>query len=200
MPEAGDDGAGSTDTPAAKRANLIVVLAFAWLWLLPLLLFWGAVWGPMRPHGYPAIDVAPSRLAFLTVLALCFAPALLPAGYFGPWEGWRSARLYEALGVRRFKRFTTNGDLVNRWLRRQNPRHRVVRDAESATAWAVQARSAERHHLVFLLMGLASAGYALSIGWRVWAASLAATNLVFNVYPILLQRYNRLRIARLNEA
>lgn len=45
-------------------------------------------------------------------------------------------------------------------------------------------------------MGLLSAGYALSLGWHGWAATLVASNVVFNVYPILLQRYNRLRIAR----
>ena len=183
----------------AKRANLVLVLAFAWLWLLPLLFFWGAAWGPFRPHGYPPIDVAPSRVAFLAALAVCFLPVLLPTAYFRPWEGPNAARAYEALGVRTFKRCATNGDLVNRFLRRRNPGHRVVRDVGSALAWAEQARSAERHHLVFLLMGLFSAGFALSIGWRGWAATLAASNVVFNVYPILLQRYNRLRIARILE-
>lgn len=193
----GSDTAQPLESPAATRANLVLVLAFAWLWLLPLLQFWGAAWGPFRPHGYPPIDVAPSRVGFLLGLAACFVPVLLPTAYFRPWEGRSAARLYEALGVRAFKRFATNGDLVNRFVRRRNPGHRVVRDVRSALAWAEQARSAERHHLIFLTMGLFSASYALSIGWRGWAATLAATNGVFNVYPILLQRYNRLRIARL---
>jgi hypothetical protein len=190
------DGAPPLESPAATRANLVLVLAFAWLWLLPLLQFWGAAWGPFRPHGYPPIDVAPSRLAFLLGLAACFVPVLLPTAYFRPWEGRNAARLYAALGVRAFTRVATNGDLVNRFLRRRSPGHRVVRDVRSALAWAEQARSAERHHLVFLLMGSLSAGYAQSIGWRGWAAVLAASNVVFNVYPILLQRYNRLRIDR----
>ena len=55
---------------------------------------------------------------------------------------------------------------------------------------------AERYHLVFLLIGFFSAVHALRIGWPGWALLLTASNVVFNVYPILLQRYNRLRVAR----
>jgi hypothetical protein len=195
----GGEAAPPLESAAATRANLVLVLAFAWLWLLPLLLFWGAAWEPFRPRGRPPAGVAPSGLGFLAALAACFLPVLLPAAWFQPWEGRRAARLYEALGVRLFKRVATNGDIVNRFLRRRNPGHRVVRDARSARAWAEQARGAERNHLVFMLMGSLSAGYALSIGWPGWAAALAATNVVFNVYPILLQRYNRLRLARVLE-
>jgi len=129
-------------------------------------------------------------------LAVCFVPCLLPSAYFRSWEGERGARVWKALGVRWFKRFATNGDLVNRLARRSDRRYRIVRDGGSARAWAEEAKGAERNHLVFLLMALLTIAHAARIGWYGWAAFLTASNVVFNVYPILLQRYNRGRIAR----
>jgi hypothetical protein len=99
--------------------------------------------------------------------------------------------------VRLFKRFVPNGDLVNRWARRLDPGHRNIRDAAAARAWLERTRDSERSHLVLLLMGAFTAAYAARIGWYGWAIALTASNLVFNLYPILLQRYNRCRIARL---
>ena len=55
--------------PKKNRAvawrNLALVLAFAWLWLTPVVQFWGAVHGSFRPRGYPPDDLAPSLLWFL---------------------------------------------------------------------------------------------------------------------------------------
>lgn len=183
--------------PVVARANLAIVLAFSWLWLTPLCIFWSAVWGFTRPPGDSGEHLAPSATRFLVASALCLAPFLLPPAYYAAWEGRRAARIYEALGTRVFRRFATNGDLVNRWGRRRDASHRVVRDRESAEAWAREARAAERNHLVFLLMGLFSTAYAASIGWIGWTIALAITNVIFNAFPIGLQRYNRLRIARL---
>jgi len=189
---------GAPAPPAVvARANLALVMTFSWLFLTPLCLFWGAVWGPTRPSSYPPAEVAPAPLAFLACLALCFLPCALPAAYYRAATGQGTERVMETLGVRTFKRFATNGDLVNRWGRRHDPRHRVVRDEASVREWARQARGAERNHLVFLSMATLSIAYAAWIGWYGWALGLAASNVVFNVYPILLQRYNRLRIARI---
>jgi hypothetical protein len=172
------------------------VLAFAWLWLTPLVQFWGAALGPLRPHGYPTGDFAPSLGHFVAGLAACFLPLALPARYYASWEGPRGRRALEALGVRQFKRIATNGDVVNRFGRREDSGYRRVRDTASAGAWAREARGAERNHLVFLLMGLLTAAHAWRIGWLGWAAGLTASNVIFNAYPILLQRYNRIRASR----
>ncbi len=58
-------------------------------------------------------------------------------------------------------------------------------------------RTGEQSHLVCFLLGLASAIYAAHIGWTDWAIGLSLSNIVFNGYPVLLQRYNRCRIERL---
>jgi hypothetical protein len=183
--------------PAAERGNLAVIAAMCALWITPTLQFWGAAFGPFRPFSYPNEDVAPSLAWFAVALAACFAPLLLPAAFYRCWEGGGVARVYAGVGVRIFRRFATNGDLINLWARRLDPRYRVVRGRASARAWIDRTREGERNHLVFLLMGLFTAGYAARIGWYGWAAGLTAGNVVFNLYPILLQRYNRCRIEHL---
>jgi len=182
--------------PVGERANFALVMAFSLLYLSPVLHFWGAAFGFVRPAGTPPPAMMPTWSWFLAGLAACFLPCLLPAAYFRSWEGEGGIRVWEALGVRRFKRFVTIGDLVNRLARRSDPRYRIVRDAVSARAWGEEAASAELHHLVFLLMSLLTITHAVRLGWFGWAMYLAVSNLIFNVYPILLQRYTRGRIAR----
>jgi hypothetical protein len=182
---------------AAERGNIVGIAAMSILWITPTLQFWGAVFGPFRPYGYPAEDVAPSLVGFVLGLAACFVPRLLPATYYRCWEGRRGPRVYGAVGVRAFKRLVPNGDLVNRWARRLDPRYRVIRDQASAVAWLDRTRDSERSHLVLLVAGLLTAAYAARIGWNGWAVGLTASNVVFNLYPVFLQRYTRCRIAKL---
>ena len=186
-----------SDNRAVHRGNAMVIAAISAIWLGPMLRFWAIVLGPLRPQDYPEGDFAPSLLQAAVGLALSFIPLLLPAGWYGCWEGRRGTRLYEAIGIRVFRRFATNGDLINRWGRRVDPGYRAVRGRESARRWMDQTRSGERSHLVLLLVGVLTAAWAVSIGWIGWAIGLSAGNVLFNLYPILLQRYNRCRIARL---
>lgn len=185
---------GDAKNRVAERGNLLVIGAFCALWMAPALRFWGAAFGPLRPFDYPRQDVAPSLAWFLLGLAACFLPLLLPRSFYRCWEGIRRLPLYERVGVRIFRAFATNGDFINRWARRIDPGYRVVRDRASARAWLERARESERSHLVALLMGALTAAYAARIGWWGWAAGLTAGNVIFNLYPILLQRYTRCRI------
>ena len=180
--------------PVAERGKLAVVAAMSFLWVTPTVVFWGAVFGPLRPHGYPAVDVAPSALGFAAGVLVCLLPLALPAAYFRCWEGGRGVRLYEAVGVPLFRRFATNGDLVNRWARRGDPGYRFVRGRAGVRALLAGTREGERSHLVLLVVGLVTALYAARIGWHGWATWLSVGNLVFNAYPVLLQRYNRCRV------
>lgn len=182
---------------AVERGNFAVIAAMSLFCLAPLLRFWGAVWGPLRPYDYPAGDFAPSLAWFAAAIAACFAPLLLPPAFYRCHEGRAGTRVYEAVGVRIFKRFATNGDLINRWGRRLDPHYRAVRDRASAREWLARTREGERNHLVLGMMGLFTAAYAAWIGWNGWALAITAGNVVFNLYPVLLQRYTRCRIERL---
>ncbi|MEX1020075.1 MAG: hypothetical protein WDZ49_10475 [Litorilinea sp.] len=177
--------------------NNIPIIVMSLLWLTPMLHFWGAVSGPLRPFSYPDTNVAPSLPNFLLWFLLSLLPYTLPAWYFTPWLVEQDGRLYEFLGIRTFKRFVPNGDLVNRLIRRTDPAYRFLQNRGAAQAFLDKTRSSERGHLVLLFMGIFTAVYALRIDWHSWAIGLTIGNVVFNVYPIMLQRYNRLRITRI---
>lgn len=165
-------------------------------WLGPLLMFWLYVWGPLRPFAYPSGHLMPPPAFWLVVLA-CIATWWLPSSWYRirPFE--RSGRVYEMLGVHHFRRLVPDGDLANRWTRRRDPSHRVIRGRRSAASFLGRTVESERGHLVLLMLGVVSALFALYIGWRGWAFYLSAGNVVVNLYPILLQRYTRTRIVAL---
>ena len=175
--------------------NLAPFASMAGGWLGPLLMFWLYVWGPLRPFAYPAGDLLPGP-GFLLLVAACVALWWLPGAWFRIRRFERSGRLYEAVGVRLFRRFAPDGDLANRWARRRDPGYRVIRGRKSALAFVERTETGERGHLVLLALGAVSAAFALRLGWTGWAVYLTAGNVVVNVYPILLQRYNRARLAR----
>jgi hypothetical protein len=148
-------------------------------WIAPMLRFW--LFAPFSP----------------LLLAGCAASTALwwlPAGWYRirPFE----PRLYEKLGVRWFRRIVPNGDWVNAWRRRHDRLYRVVGNARTLAELRERTMVGEKSHLVLLFTGAFSALYAWTIGWNGWAAYLAVSNVLANLYPVLLQRYTRSRIRR----
>ena len=100
--------------------NLIPFAAMAGGWIAPLLLFWLALWGPLRPYGYPAGDLMPPARAMVGLVAVSLLPLALPHRYFRTAAFERSGRMYRALGVHWFRKVVPDGDIANR-LRRAEP-------------------------------------------------------------------------------
>jgi hypothetical protein len=184
----------------ADRANLIIMAVAINIWLTPMFLFWGAASGPLKPFGYPNVDTRPHLAEFLFWLGLSFLPCVLPRSYYRAGAVASARRLYGPPGILLFKRITPNGDLVNRLARRRYPGYRVLGGRADLAKYLEGMRSGERAHLVFLLMGLFTAVYAARIGWHRWALFLTLGNVAFNLYPVMLQRYNRARLRIIPEA
>jgi hypothetical protein len=123
--------------------------------------------------------------------------------WFRP-KRFESERLYASLGALVIKRLVpTGGDLVMQSLRRHNPDRRWVKpNLKSLYQFERRTRLNESVHLI---------GFA---GGTVWAAckfasgslSLIGLSLalvlacVFGLWPVALQRYNRLRLYRVIHA
>ncbi len=114
--------------------------------------------------------------------------------YFKPKSFEKSGRVYEALGVRRFKKFMFNGDYMNALLRKANPNHKLIKDKSSARSWEMFTRIYESVHVGIGSLMLSRIIDRLADGDYEGAAINTAINTVINVYPIMLQRYNRARI------
>jgi len=183
---------------AAEHAPVwnVVPIAVMCAWLGPLLIFWLAVWGPLRPFR-AAGPLSPPPAPFALALPVCLAATWLSPAWLRTRRWEMEGRVYEALGVRAFRRLVPDGDWVNRVRRRRDPNFRVVPHRRAAAAFVTRTEQGERSHGVLLLAGIVSSVYAWRIGWYGWAAFLTIGNLLVNLYPILLQRYTRARLYRL---
>lgn len=104
--------------------------------------------------------------------------------WFSP-KPFENEQLYEKLGIRTFKKYMpTSGDLVMRHVWRKT---RKVRGIESLRRLERGTRFPEKLHLVGLFAFPIVGVLVDQIGWA------NAINVFFNIYPIMLQRYNRIR-------
>jgi len=119
--------------------------------------------------------------------------------WFRP-KSFESERLYEQLGALILKRYVpTGGDLVMRRLRRDHPDRRwVTSSLQSLRLYERRTRLNESIHLVGFI------GFAVLAVSKFASDSLTALgltvalvlNLILGLWPVVLQRYNRLRLYR----
>lgn len=149
---------------------------------------------------YLAIDRGGSafvRAALANLAVVAWSSFVLPLrgmprleGYFRlrAWE--RSGRLYRTLGVPAFRAIVRRGPLA--MFNRALPAAWHAGDPERIEQ---ETRAAEAGHLVAfgIVMGLAM--LSLARGDSARATWLAVLDVPMNLYPVLLQRHHRLRLA-----
>jgi hypothetical protein len=129
-------------------------------------------------------------------VAFCgqFVRLSMPAGYhtIRPFE--QSGQMYEAIGIRLFKTLVRRGPLAVFSPTLRFPKERSV----GSLRWLDgEMRQAEAGHLLAFALTLAAAAFCALRGWLDAAGWLALFSLPINVYPVLLQRYNRLKLEAL---
>jgi hypothetical protein len=179
----------------AKRLNIVPIALFC-LWLGSTVMFWLQAFGPLRPFNRASPTEAPFWWLAGSLLA-GFAISFLPRSWYRLRRFETSGRIYEALGVNALRALVSNGDLVNRFVRRRFPGYRVHAFAERMDKALRDGRDNERSHLISFAAGVVVVIYASRIGWIDWTAWLALTNLAANLYPAFVQRYTRARLQRL---
>ncbi|GAB3261201.1 hypothetical protein GCM10027562_24490 [Arthrobacter pigmenti] len=115
--------------------------------------------------------------------------------WFGPKRFEKGGAVYEKFGVDRFSRFLPFGYWTNRLIRALGAKNfRIINDESSAKIWVVFTMVVEFCHVVafglfawFMVCDLLQADYA-GAAWN------GLLNLLVNVYPSMVQRYNRIRI------
>jgi len=176
------------------RSHLVrrrALSAAAWAVMLgllgaPMLLLLRALWTDPS---------AGSTLVWTIVMGAGALGAILAAGPERP-TAFVAERVYRRLGVRAFARalrvFTadqhTSG--TRRHLRE------TLASPQSRAAWVARTRANERGHLLWLGAALGATLAAIALhrwGLALW---LAGANLFVNAYPVLLQRYTRIRLGR----
>jgi len=174
------------------RLNTVVV-AIAGQFLPLVAFYWMRFLPPLRPFDFHV--PAPSPWVLLTCAGGLLIPFVLPRSYFMP-RAFERGGFYRSLGVRVFRVFATDGDLINRRLRRLDPGYRVVREKRALEEHIEGTILNERWHTSWLLLGIITATSAVVTHQYRWAVVITAFNVAFNFYPVLHQRYKRARIRR----
>jgi len=133
----------------------------------------------------------PWLYGFLGVSLLAYA---VPAAWFGYWQLSRRPARYRQLGVVLAGRLTQNGDFVNRLIRRRYPAYRHLPSRAALAGLVRTTYHQERFHLVLFLFFLLTSAYAAVRGQAGWCGLLLLTNVGYNVYPMWLQQYLRVRL------
>ena len=133
-------------------------------------------------------------LLALTLLGMIIGASLL-GGYFRLRRAESDGRIYEAIGVRRFRNIVTHGDPMVRFMIWIDPGSHTHLNASTLADREGRARRGEKIHWAMLLGSVPAAVWATLVRESWFAAYLLIANVPMNIYPILLQRYTRARLA-----
>jgi hypothetical protein len=132
----------------------------------------------------------------LTALGLILGNSF-PACYFRLRRAEADGRVYALLGVRQFRNFVSNGDLAVRLMRWIDPNAPARLNRSTLAEHEAGRRLTERIHWAYLLGSVPTLVWAVMVREPWFAVYLLVTNVFFDVYPIMLQRYTRARLARI---
>jgi len=133
---------------------------------------------------------------FMAVFTLFFDSLLKPSftsGYFDSRRFERDGAIYQWFGVKYYVYLLR---LIG-WERMQRRDRPINTDLNSLRKYETTTRGAEAAHLLGAVCVIALtiwAAWTYSLGHIHW---LVLSNVLLNVYPVLLQRYNRPRVSRL---
>ena len=158
-------------------------------------LFWSVLsFTPLGYFWYTAMDLK----WLLSSLALSLLAGFLPRAFFDTMHFGKTASVYKKIGIRFVKKYTQDGDWVNRLIRRKFPQYKVFDHSAPMQKHIDKAYAIEKIHFSMFIFFLLTAIYALYRGEARWAIIITINNLIFNLYPNFLQQYNRLRLRHLS--
>lgn len=115
-----------------------------------------------------------------------------------PFESFREGLIYRWLGIRFYKRYLpTSGDIVSQWRgERRIPAYSNHTELD-LLRYEQTTRSYEGRHIFGAIVMLMISWWSIAIYDKGDWVTLVIANMLINGYPIMLQRYNRIRLRTL---
>jgi hypothetical protein len=132
----------------------------------------------------------------IVFVVISYLVSRLPKTFYDRFQISTDLTIYKKLGVDKFKKLSTNGDLINRRIRKKYPTHRNVTNYETIKEKLNETYTIEKSHTVLFIFCLLTNIYAFWTNSIGTAIILLIGNILFNYYPNLLQQYNRIRYTR----
>jgi len=165
------------------RLNLIIIALLCSTTLAPCVIFF--------------VRGAGEWTWLIVFLALSYLVSLLPKSFYDRFQISKNIVLYKKLKVHQFKKWVTNGDIINKKIRQKYPNHRNVSNLESIKTKLEETYTIEKSHTVLFVFCLLTSVYAFMVHSYGTSILLLIGNFLFNFYPNLLQQYNRIRYSKL---
>ncbi|HEY1007522.1 MAG TPA: hypothetical protein VGD92_10080 [Sphingobacteriaceae bacterium] len=164
--------------PASPILNQLINLFWTAVCCTPVVLYWSSA----------------DRSWLWPLLALS-APGLLISSRF--YRLSRKRRFYESLGVKWVRLWVQDGELIARFTRKKIPDHRIIRNRRAGRNYLRTVTVYERYHFLGFLFFTFSTVHAVCYGRPGMALLLLVCNIIYNIYPLLLQQFNRIRLEKM---
>jgi hypothetical protein len=179
--------------PAAGSKRTVPSPAvLAWYNAVPSVLWSVLSLGPLTVFCYQHV-ARPWLWGFIVASLLVYA---VPATWLRRLQLSAQPAVYRKLGVPVVGHLAQYGALVNRLLRRRYPHYRRLPSRAAVASVVRGTYHYERFHWSMLLFFLLVSGYAIGQRAVGWAVVLMLLNIGYNLYPIWLQQYLRVRLQR----
>jgi hypothetical protein len=109
----------------------------------------------------------------------------------------RNVRFYESLGVRWVRLFVQDGDLISRGRKKRATGQRIIRNKLTGRNYLKKIVMYEKFHFLCFLFFTLTTLHALVYGNLKMALISTGCNIIYNIYPLLLQQFNRIRVERI---
>lgn len=162
---------------------------------LILLITTGLIFGLVSYIGFEGFLFAWMLNIVLMMCVFQFTEALkskFTSGYFAQQDWEHKGRIYEKLGVNVFRKLLV---LIG-WEKLNKKANPVKNDLKALSHLEYRTKQSELGHIIIFVIVL---GFTVFIALRFGVAAsmwLILLNVLLNVYPIFLQRYNRPRLQR----
>lgn len=166
------------------------VAVVGWYNAVPSVLWSVVAFGPLALCCYWYVG-RPWLVGFGAVSLLTYA---WPAAWLRRLQLSSRVAVYRRLRVPTLNRFTQQGTLITALLRRRYPQYRALPGRKGIAKLVSTTYSQERFHWAGLVFFLLVSLYTGVMGHLGWALGLTLANVGYNLYPIWLQQYVRLRL------
>jgi hypothetical protein len=129
------------------------------------------------------------------LLGFSLIPIFFPNSFFDSIQLSRNSHFYKKIGVTYINTFAQNGSLLNKFLKKKYPNFKVVSKTHaSIKKQYYQTYFFEKFHFSLFLFFIIVTVYAGIQGRFYWVLILTVSNLLYNIYPNLLQQYVRVKL------
>jgi hypothetical protein len=128
-------------------------------------------------------------------IAISVIPGFFQNSFYDRIQIGRTARIYKRLGVGFVNKLAQNGTIINRMVRKKFPAFKmIVHQSSSINKLLQQTYLFEKFHFIMFVFFIFIASYAVVKNHFWWSIIITVTNVLYNVYPNLLQQYIRLKL------